>query len=123
MTVLAVVLAGAAGAMARHVLDYAVTTRAPGPLPLPLGTFMVNVSGSLALGVVTGVAGRHGLEPALQTALAVGLLGGYTTFSTFAYETLRLLEEGARAAAVVNALGSLAAGTGAAVLGLLVTAS
>lgn len=109
--------------MARHVLDYAVTTRAPGPLPLPLGTFMVNVSGSLALGVVTGVAGRHGLEPALQTALAVGLLGGYTTFSTFAYETLRLLEEGARAAAVVNALGSLAAGTGAAVLGLLVTAS
>ncbi|MBA2529565.1 MAG: fluoride efflux transporter CrcB [Euzebyales bacterium] len=103
--------------MARYVLDYAIATRAPGPLPL--GTFMVNVSGSLALGVVTGVAGSHGLEPALQTALTTGLLGGYTTFSTFAYETVRLLEEGARGAAALNALASLAAGTGAAALGLL----
>lgn len=121
MTVLTVVLAGAVGAMARYVLDYVIAARAPGPLPL--GTFAVNVSGSLALGVLTGVAGRHGLEPALQTALAVGLLGGYTTFSTFAYETVRLLEEGAPGTAVVNALGSLAAGTGAAALGLLLTAS
>jgi CrcB protein len=117
VTVLAVVLTGAVGAMARYLLDYVIATRAPGPLPL--GTFVVNVSGSFALGVVTGVAGRHGLEPALRTALATGLLGGYTTFSTFAYETVRLFEEGARGAAALNALGSLVAGTGAAALGLL----
>jgi CrcB protein len=114
----AVMLAGAAGAVARYILDFAISSRRSGSL-FPWGTFVINVTGSLALGILTGLALHHGLSPLGRTIVGTGFLGGYTTFSTFTYETLRLIEDGARGPALGNALGSVTAGMAAASLGLM----
>jgi len=87
----------------------------------PLGTFLINVSGSFLLGVLGGVvalkAGPHG--DALRLALGVGFLGAFTTFSTFEYETHALLEDGVWLTATMNVVLSLVAGLVAVRLGLL----
>jgi fluoride exporter len=114
-------IGGALGAPARYLLDGFVQDRVRGVFPW--GTFVVNVTGSLILGVVTGLALYHGLGPLPKTVLAVGFCGAYTTFSTFSYETVRLLEEGSLGFAAGNALGSVAAGLAAAALGLAVMAA
>ena len=84
---LGVAVAGGIGAAARMVLDGAIT--AATRIPYPVGTTVVNVTGSLLLGVVTGLA--SGLGP-WALVLGTGLLGGYTTFSTASFETVRLVE-------------------------------
>lgn len=111
-TLLLVGAAAAAGAVARYLLDRAVQTRHG--RPFPWGTWVVNVSGSLLLGLLAGLAGP-GL---LLTVTGVGFLGAYTTFSTFAVETLRLAEDGAAWAAAANVVGSVVAGLAAAAAGL-----
>jgi CrcB protein len=116
MTLALVVLAAAVGAPVRYVVDQAIQHRWPGAFPA--GTLTVNVTGSLVLGLLTGLAAHHGLAPQALTVLGTGLFGGYTTFSTFSYETVRLLEEGAVVAAAVNVAGSLALGLAAAAAGL-----
>ena len=116
MLIACLLIGGAVGAPARYLLDGFVQDRVTGVFPW--GTFVVNVSGSLILGVVTGLALYHGLGPLPKTVLAVGFCGAYTTFSTFSYETVRLLEEGSVGLAAGNALGSVAAGLAAAALGL-----
>jgi CrcB protein len=87
----------------------------------PLGTFLINVSGSFLLGVLGGLlalkAGPHG--DALRLALGVGFLGAFTTFSTFEYETHALLEDGVWLTAMLNVVLSLVAGLVAVRLGLL----
>ena len=93
MTVALVMVAAAVGAPLRYVVDQAVQHRWPGAFPA--GTLTVNLSGSFLLGLLTGLAARHGLAPQVVTVLGTGLLGAYTTFSTFSYETVRLLEDGA----------------------------
>lgn len=113
-----VALAAAAGAGCRYVLDI-VIQRSHGS-GLPWATFVINVSGSFALGLVTGLASHHGLGAHVTTVLGTGLLGGYTTWSTFTWETFALAEQGRRAAAAANVVGSLAVGLGAAALGLAV---
>jgi CrcB protein len=105
---------GGLGAVARVVLDAAVSGRAG--RALPLGTFAVNVTGAFALGLVAGL-GAAGDALLLAGTAA---LGSYTTFSTWMFETQRLGEEGARLAALANVAGSLAAGLGAAALGRVV---
>jgi CrcB protein len=82
----------------------------------PWGTFTVNMLGSFLLGFVVGGAGS--LSPGLRALLGTGLCGALTTYSTFSYETLRLLGTGGRSLAVLNVVASLAGGLGAAFAGL-----
>jgi len=109
-------LAASVGALARYLLDQAVSRRWESALPW--GTFVVNVSGSFVLGLLTGLAAHQGLSAHVLTVLGTGICGGYTTFSTFSYESVRLAEDGSALAAAGNVLGSLAAGLLAAAAGL-----
>ncbi len=116
MTLLWVTLAAAVGAPLRYGLDQAVQHRRDGPFPL--GTLTVNVTGSLLMGLLTGLTVHHGLPVEVKTALGAGLLGAFTTFSTLTYETVRLLEDGAVLQAVLNTAASLSLGLAAAAAGL-----
>jgi len=116
----AFVAAGAVGATARYMLDGAVLDRTDGAFPW--GTFVVNVTGSFLLGFLTGLGLSHAFPKAPRLVLGTGFCGAYTTFSTFTFESVRLLEEGAANAAVRNAVGTLVAGSFAAALGLAVAA-
>ena len=116
MTLALVMVAAAVGAPFRYVVDQAVQQRWPGAFPA--GTLTINLSGSVLLGLLTGLAAQHGLAAQAVTVLGTGLLGAYTTFSTFSYETVRLLEDGAVAEAALNVVGSLALGLAAAGAGL-----
>jgi CrcB protein len=109
-------LAAAAGAAARYSLD--ATIQRHHPSVLPWGTFVINVTGSFALGLVTGLATHHGLGSRWEAILGVGLLGGYTTWSTFMWESFALAEQRRLGAAVLNVAASLALGLGAAAAGL-----
>jgi len=91
MLILGIAVAGAVGAPARYLLEGYVERRAR--RAFPLGTLVVNVSGSLVLGFLTGLALYHAFPAAPKTVLGTGFCGAYTTFSTFAYETVRLAEE------------------------------
>jgi CrcB protein len=93
-TAVAIAGSGALGALARYGLEGAVGRHAGAGFPW--GTFVVNVTGSLAVGFLfTVLIDRGVLEPWQRTALLVGFLGAYTTFSTLSLETYRLLEDGA----------------------------
>jgi CrcB protein len=109
-------LAAAVGAVSRYLLDQVVQHQHDSSLPW--GTFIVNVSGSLLLGLVTGLSLHHGLPKHPTTVIGIGVLGGYTTWSTFAFETVSLAENGALLLATMNVLGSLTVGLAAAAAGL-----
>jgi CrcB protein len=117
MTLLGVLVAGALGAPARYLLERAV--RRTGQV-FPWGTFVVNLSGSFALGVVTGAALQQGFSTEARTVVGTGFLGAYTTFSTYAYEIVRRGEEGRPRVATVYALASLILGVALAAAGLAV---
>jgi CrcB protein len=108
--------ASAVGAPLRYVLDGFVSERTGGVFPW--GTFVINATGSFILGLLTGFGLHHGLSRVPRVVLGTGFCGAYTTFSTFTFETVRLLEEGAANEAFRNALGSLVAGGLAAAAGL-----
>jgi fluoride exporter len=113
MTLLLVLLGGAIGAPTRYLADLAVQ-RLHGTV-FPWGTWTVNVVGSLVLGVVAGAS-----PPGwLLTLVGTGFCGALTTFSTFGFETVRLVEDGDHAAAVGNVAGSLAVGLAAVAVGWL----
>ena len=114
MTALLVALAGGLGAVARLVLDGWATSRTGGRYPA--GTLLVNVTGSLLLGLVTGLAAGALLPPRWALVLGTGFLGGYTTFSTASFETVRLLQERRWLAAALH-------GVGMVVLSVLVAAA
>jgi len=107
---------GAAGAVGRYLLGAWIAARV-GPA-FPWSTFVINVSGSFLIGIVLGLATEGVLSAEARLFLAVGVLGGYTTFSTFSYETLELLADGTIGAFLLNVLGQLAAGLAAVALGL-----
>jgi CrcB protein len=115
---LAFVAAGAIGAPLRYVVDGAIQRRAGGAFPW--GTFVVNASGSLLLGFLTGLTLYHAFPAEPRLVLGTGFCGSYTTFSTFSFETVRLLEEGAVTEALLNIVGSVAVGTIAAAIGLAI---
>ena len=108
-----VAVGAAVGAPARYLTDRWVQMRHDSVFPW--GTLTVNVVGSLVLGVVVGAA--DAIPSVVATALGVGFCGALTTYSTFSYETLRLLETRARLYALANVVVSLLLGMGAAVLG------
>jgi CrcB protein len=116
---LAIALAGALGALARYGLDGFIARRAPGAFPW--GTFAINVSGSLLLGLAfTLFTERLTVDAWIRGGVTIGFLGAYTTFSTFSLETYRLLEDGALGLALANAVGSLAAGLLALYVGVVI---
>jgi CrcB protein len=101
--VLGIGLFGAVGAIARFLLDGVVSARASSVFPW--GTLVVNLTGAFALGFLTGR-----LSGDAQLLVGTGLLGGYTTFSTWMFESHRLGEDGELRAGVVNLVGSLILG-------------
>lgn len=113
---LAVAMAGACGAAARFSVDYAVSR--PTSTAKGLGTVIVNVSGSFGLGLLMGIAMHGTLPEPLIIAIGVGFLGAYTTFSTWMYETARLVQQRAWSVVVVNVVVPLVAGPIAALAGL-----
>jgi CrcB protein len=113
MTVLWVALGAALGAPARYLTDRAVQGRHDSVFPW--GTLTVNLVGSFVLGLLTALS-TH-LSPAVSAALGTGFCGALTTYSTFSYEVLRLLEDRARFYACANVAASLLGGFGAVGLG------
>lgn len=106
---LAVAAGGALGSMLRYFLGGTVLSRVASPFPT--ATFVINVSGSFALGFfLTLAAERTHLSPVWRLAFAVGFLGAYTTFSTFEYETMRLGQERGPGLALLNVALSAAVG-------------
>jgi CrcB protein len=96
-----VCVGGAVGTGARYVLSGWVLSRLGGSFPY--GTLAVNVTGSFLLGALMHVSLASGLvSPALRAVLGIGLMGGFTTYSTFNYETLEYLREGAWLLGVAN---------------------
>jgi fluoride exporter len=111
-----VALAGGAGAVLRALLIHHVRVRRVDPLPL--GTVLVNASGSLLLGLLTGLSLYHGLGSHLLAIIGVGLCGGYTTWSTASWESIHLVRTGNRTEAAIYTFGGLAVCLGAAAAGL-----
>lgn len=108
-------VAGGVGAALRFVLDGVIRSRFP---TFPLGTLVINVSGSFVLGLVTAAALGDVVPPEVLAVLGVGLMGGYTTFSTASFETVRLIGDRRYGAALVTGVGMLVASVLAAALGL-----
>jgi fluoride exporter len=117
-TLLLVALGSALGAAARYLLDGFVQSRHQ--RLLPWGTFTVNITGSFLLGLLVAVGVRQEIDPRLLTAAGTGFLGSYTTFSTFTWETMRLVEDRAFLAATLNIVASIGVGAAAAAAGLCV---
>ena len=112
----AFVVAGAVGAPVRYLLDGAITDRSKGAFPW--GTFVINVTGSFLFGILTGLGLSHAFPKVPRVVLGTGFCGAYTTFSTFTFETIRLVEEGASNEAIRNVVASLLVGSLAAAAGL-----
>lgn len=110
--------AAAAGAVLRFVIDAALARRATGLFPR--GTLVVNLSGSLLLGLVTGVGSTRGAGMALFV-VGTGFCGAFTTFSTFCYETVLLLQDGATGTALRNVAFNAGGCVAAAALGFAAT--
>ncbi|HEX3813622.1 MAG TPA: fluoride efflux transporter CrcB [Mycobacteriales bacterium] len=121
MNYLLVALAGGVGAPMRYLVDIWVQRRTA--RLFPWGTFAINVTGSLLLGFVTGLALFHGFPDTPKLLIGTGFCGAYTTFSTFTFESVRLGQERAARQAIGNVVGSVVLGLGAAALGLLLAAS
>ena len=110
-TWIAVALVGGAGAIGRFVVDGEVGRRFGGAFPY--GTLVINLSGSFLLGLVTGLA----LSIDATLIIGTATIGSYSTFSTWMFETDRLAENGALAAAAVNLVASIVLGVALAALG------
>ncbi|MFJ4219022.1 fluoride efflux transporter CrcB [Curtobacterium luteum] len=119
---LVVAVGGGVGAALRFLLDGAVKARVSGTAlgRFPLGTLVINVTGSFVLGLVTGLGQAGALPLPTVAVLGTGMMGGYTTFSTASVETVQLLRSGKSRLAVLNGLGMLVVSVGAAALGLLI---
>ena len=117
MTWMLIAVGGAFGALARYALDTWVGERFGAAFPL--GTMVINVSGSFALGLLFALAMERGvLSPEIRPPLIIGFLGAYTTFSTWMLQSWALIEQGAWISAGVNLIGSVVLGLLAVVAGL-----
>ena len=114
---IAVGIGGGIGAVARYAIG-AIFVQRFGP-GFPWGTFFINVTGSFLIGVVAQLAltRSFGITPTIRLFAATGVLGGYTTFSTFSLDTMVLIGDGAALPAALYAMGSVAMGILAAYAG------
>lgn len=117
MTWLAVAVGGALGSLARHLVNMAVAHRLE--RAVPWATFIVNIIGCLVIGGLAGriASGRLQVSPLVRTFVFVGILGGFTTFSSFGLDTFTLGHGGNHAAAFWNVVGQIALGVGGVWLG------
>jgi CrcB protein len=113
---IALSVAGGLGAAIRLLVDGGIRSRVS--MAYPLGTTVINVTGSLILGFFTGLALSHLVSPQWELVLGTGLMGGYTTFSTASYETVRLIQSRRYALALTNGIGMLVVSVAVAALGL-----
>jgi len=119
MPIVLIAVGGAAGAVARYLVDATISQRWPSAVPW--GTLAVNLSGSLVLGVLFALTVERGVLPASWRApVMIGFIGAYTTFSTFMLESWRLVEDGAVGLAVANIVGSCLLGLVAVFIGLAI---
>lgn len=115
--ILEVAVGGALGTAARYTLGRLVPVA---PRTFPTTTFTINVVGAFLLGVLVGYLARHRPDDVrLRALIGVGVLGGFTTFSTFAVETVQLLRERCEGIAIAYVVGSVVVGTLAARVGAL----
>jgi fluoride exporter len=117
MDYLAISIGAILGANARYLLGGWIRDRAG--TGFPLGTLVINVTGSFVIGVVYALLEEQGAPDWVRPLVVIGFLGAYTTFSTFSLETLALAEEGAWVAAGANVLGSVALSLVAVWVGML----
>ena len=110
-----VLIGGGVGALARYIAATIVTQRYGATFPW--GTFVINVSGSFAIGVLMTLFTERMVNPYWRLLLVVGFLGGYTTFSSFEYETLAAVEGGSRWVGLLNVVSSVVCGYTAVWLG------
>lgn len=118
MTALLVVVGALVGAPLRYLTDRTVQARHDSVFPW--GTLAVNVVGSFVLGLVFAGTAAHGVSPKTTALVGTGFCGALTTYSTFGYETVRLIEEGSRFYALANVGASIVAGLGSAFCGAAV---
>jgi CrcB protein len=121
MSVLLVILGAIVGAPLRYLTDRLVQSKHDSPFPW--GTFAVNVAGSFVLGLLYGGSTAHAIPTPLMTLLGTGFCGALTTYSTFSFETVRLVQEKYRFYAAMNVLASIVAGLGSAFCGAAVASA
>jgi len=118
---LLVFIGGGAGAVVRYIAGTEIMRRFGGSFPL--GTLAINVTGSFLIGVLmTLLTERLRVSPNWRFLLVVGFLGGYTTFSSFEYETIQAVRQGSAAAGILNVIASVVAGYVAVWLGISMAA-
>jgi len=120
VNLLVIAIGGALGSVARYLFSSAVL-RATGSL-FPVGTFAVNVVGCFVFGAIAGASEqRVQLTPELRLFLLVGVLGGFTTFSSYAFESFSLIRDGQFAGAAINVVGQVVAGLAGLWVGYVIT--
>jgi|SRR5919199_2207819 CrcB protein len=117
MNILLVAVGGAIGATARYLLGGWIQSWVGSSFPW--GTLVINVSGSLIIGLVLGLVDRGTLSSEARLFLAVGLLGGFTTFSTFSYEGIQMVQSGDYGSLLIYEVTHLGLGLLAANFGLI----
>lgn len=110
-------LAGAAGALTRYLLGRFVAERVSSQLPV--GTFIINISGAFLIGLIAGLVGHKVISTAMQLVLATGFLGGYTTFSTMHWEGVQLIRGGSTSRGLFYLGGTFLLGVPLAALGMV----
>jgi len=116
MLALAIGVAAGLGAVFRYLVDRTIQHRHD--TPFPWGTLVINLTGSFVLGLATGLATHHGLPNHLAEVVGIGLCGGFTTWSTYCWESVALAEAPAFGRAAAYITGSVLVGLGAAAAGL-----
>jgi len=116
ITLVEVGAGGLIGAPTRYIVDQLVNSRTKGLFPW--GTYVINATGAFMFGVISGLMVYHRLGNVPSAVVGAGFCGAYTTFSTFSWETVRLIEEGTLSAAAWNVVGSLIVGLLAAGAGM-----
>jgi fluoride exporter len=117
MHILLLMIGGAIGTLARYLTS--VFSHKWLGMSFPYGTFFVNILGSFAIGILWGLWERKGVSPEMKAFLFVGILGGFTTFSSFSLETMNLMKSGEYKIALLNVLANNIGGILFAVFGYL----
>jgi CrcB protein len=114
---LLICLAGAAGSGCRYLIAIGAAQRLGSAFPY--GTLFVNLAGCFAIAAVMHAALTLGWSPTLRATITIGFIGGLTTYSSFNYETTKLIEDGALASAALNAAATILGAFAAGLLGML----